>query len=161
MPRAARGPRRIDSTGIWYAVKVVRGKRYTISLKTKIRSEALRKWPAAQADLETSEQDPEDPSDLKQSEIYQEINNTVGEETADAVHGWMNEHYDEEAVGAYLQLIQDGDQEAIGVFQAAQHAMADPNLAPDGSLEEYTEFERKPLQSWSLVTETQESKSLS
>ena len=52
MPRAARGPRRIDSTGIWYAVKVVRGKRHTISLKTKIRSEALRKWPAAQARLE-------------------------------------------------------------------------------------------------------------
>ena len=52
MPRAARGPRRIDSTGIWYAVKVVKGKRHTISLQTKIRSEALRKWPAAQARLE-------------------------------------------------------------------------------------------------------------
>ena len=52
MPRAAKGPRRIDQTGTWYAVKVIRGVRKTISLQTKIKSEALRRWPAAQARLE-------------------------------------------------------------------------------------------------------------
>ena len=52
MPRAATGPRRIDSSGTWYAVKVINGKRHTISLGTKIKAEAHRKWPAAQAQLE-------------------------------------------------------------------------------------------------------------
>ncbi len=52
MPRAASGPRRIDSSGTWYAVKVIKGKRHTISLGTKIKSEAYKKWPAAQAQLE-------------------------------------------------------------------------------------------------------------
>lgn len=52
MPRAASGPRRIDSSGTWFAVKVISGKRHTISLKTKIKSEAHRLWPAAQAQLE-------------------------------------------------------------------------------------------------------------
>jgi integrase len=52
MPRPATGPRRIDSSGTWYAVKVINGKRHTISLGTKIKAEAHRKWPAAQAQLE-------------------------------------------------------------------------------------------------------------
>lgn len=52
MPKPAAGPRRIDSTGTWYAVKMIKGKRHFISLKTKNRTEAMRLWPAAQAELE-------------------------------------------------------------------------------------------------------------
>ena len=52
MPRSASGPRRIDQSGTWYAVKVINGKRHTISLGTKNKPEAMRKWPAAQAQLE-------------------------------------------------------------------------------------------------------------
>ena len=51
MPRQASGPRRIDSSGTYYAVRVVQGKRHTISLKTKIKSIAHTRWPAAQAEL--------------------------------------------------------------------------------------------------------------
>ncbi len=52
MPRQASGPRRIDQSGTWYACKMIDGKRQSISLKTKIKSEAHRLWPAAQAQLE-------------------------------------------------------------------------------------------------------------
>ena len=91
--------------------------------------------------VEDRAQDVEEPStDVTESEIYQEINNAVGQETADAVHSWMNSTFDEEEVGQYLQLIQDNDQEAIGIFQAAQRAMKNPELAPDSSIEEYTQF---------------------
>ena len=40
MPRQPAGPRRIDASGTWYAVKQINGKRQTISLKTKDRREA-------------------------------------------------------------------------------------------------------------------------
>ena len=85
--------------------------------------------------------DAEEPSaDVTESEIYREIHNAVGQEEADSVHSWMNDTFDEEEVGQYLQLMQDNDQEAIGIFQAAQRAMKNPELAPDTSIEEYTEF---------------------
>ena len=51
-PRPSSGPRRIDQSGTWYAVKVINGKRQLISLGTKLKSEAMRRWPAAQAELE-------------------------------------------------------------------------------------------------------------
>ena len=54
MPRPSSGPRQLDSTGIWYACKTVKGKRHAVSLGTKLRSEAMRRWPAAQAELEAS-----------------------------------------------------------------------------------------------------------
>ena len=92
--------------------------------------------------VESPAQDVEEPkSDVSESEIYREIHNAVGQEQADAVHGWMNEHFEEEEIGSYLQMMQEGDQEAIGVFQAAQRAMANPELAPDSSLEEYTQLD--------------------
>ncbi len=52
MPRPPSGPRRIDSSGTYYAVKTVKGKRHYISLQTKLKSEAMRRWPEAQAQLE-------------------------------------------------------------------------------------------------------------
>ena len=52
MPRPAAGPVRIDSTGTWYARKQINGKRHVISLRTKVKSEAHKRWPAAQAELE-------------------------------------------------------------------------------------------------------------
>lgn len=52
MPRPPSGPRRIDSSGTWYAVKTVKGKRRYVSLQTKLKSEAMRRWPTAQAELE-------------------------------------------------------------------------------------------------------------
>ncbi len=52
MPRPSSGPRRIDSSGYWYAVKQIRGKKHFISLKTKLYSEAMKVWPEAQAELE-------------------------------------------------------------------------------------------------------------
>jgi len=58
MPRPPQGPRRIDSSGTWYAVKSYKGKRHYISLGTKLKSEALRRWPSAQAQLEASVRPP-------------------------------------------------------------------------------------------------------
>ncbi len=52
MPRPPSGPRRIDSSGTYFAVKTVKGKRHYISLQTKLKSEAMRRWPEAQAQLE-------------------------------------------------------------------------------------------------------------
>ena len=52
MPRPPSGPRRIDSSGTYYAVKSIAGKKHYISLQTKVKSEAMRRWPAAQAELE-------------------------------------------------------------------------------------------------------------
>ena len=88
-----------------------------------------------------SEEEQEPQSDVSESEIYREIHNAVGTEEADSVHSWMNDNFDEEEIGSYLQLIKDGDQEAIGVFQAAQRAMKNPELAPDTSIEEYTQLD--------------------
>ena len=65
MPRPPAGPVRIDSTGTWYARKQINGKRHLISLKTKVKSEAHKRWPEAQAELERMAQpvpgDPEAP----------------------------------------------------------------------------------------------------
>ena len=52
MPRAATGPRTIDATGTFYAVKTFKGKRRYISLGTKSKPEAWKLWPAAMAKLE-------------------------------------------------------------------------------------------------------------
>ena len=100
MPRAATGPRRIDQSGTFYAVKVIGGKRHTISLGTKIKSEALRKWPQAQAQLEAlSEQhklqeggislitefDPATGASRQVSEWNTNITQTVEEEDPDVI----------------------------------------------------------------------------
>ena len=58
MPRSPSGPRRIDQSGTFYAVRTIRGKRHHISLKTKVKSEAMRLWPAAQAELEALAEPP-------------------------------------------------------------------------------------------------------
>ena len=47
MPRAAQGPRIIDSTGIYYAVRMFKGKKRFQSLQTRNKAEAMRRWPAA------------------------------------------------------------------------------------------------------------------
>ena len=54
MPRPAAGPRQLDSTGTWYAVKTVKGKRHSVSLGTKSKPEAMRRWPSVMAELEAS-----------------------------------------------------------------------------------------------------------
>lgn len=58
MPRPPSGPRRIDSSGTWYAVKTFKGKRRYLSLQTKLKSEAMRRWPEAQAALEEDTRPP-------------------------------------------------------------------------------------------------------
>lgn len=103
MPRAATGPRRIDSSGYWYAVKMIKGKRHHISLKTKIRSEALRRWPEAQAELERIA----DPTKYKWFEpiTYTELDPDTGKErvaTTRAINLFNEEEVDlevEEVVG--------------------------------------------------------------
>ena len=52
MPKQSSKPRRLDSTGTYYAVKVIKGKRYTLSLQTKNLAEATRRWGSAMAQLE-------------------------------------------------------------------------------------------------------------
>ncbi len=52
MARPVSGPRRIDNSGTWFAVKIIGGRKFMKSLGTKNKVEALRRWPAALEDLE-------------------------------------------------------------------------------------------------------------
>jgi integrase len=52
MARNPEGPRQLKQGGQWYACKLINGKRRCISLGTRVKAEAWKKWPAAQAELE-------------------------------------------------------------------------------------------------------------
>ena len=52
MGRPPQGPRPIDKSGTYYAIKMVRGRRLSKSLQTKSLAEARRRWPLAMAELE-------------------------------------------------------------------------------------------------------------
>lgn len=67
MPRAQKGPRQIDKTGTWYAIRMVSGRRGYRSLQTTSYSEAMRRWPAAMAELEEELR----PVKPKKGEVYQ------------------------------------------------------------------------------------------
>lgn len=83
---------------------------------------------------------PEEPvADVRQSDLYQEINAVQGQEEADKVHSWMNENFSEDEVADYLTAVNSNDQEAIAVFQSAQNMMKDVAFAPSEDLE-YTSF---------------------
>ena len=51
MPKAPSGPRRIDSSGTYYAVVTFNGKKHYKSLGTKYKAEAQRLWPEAYSAL--------------------------------------------------------------------------------------------------------------
>ena len=99
---------------------------------------ALQRLPQPSPEVPSEEQreevKAEETSDeeLIQSEIFQEINNTVGSEVADQVHNYMNENFSQEEIAEYMDMVDDNDQEAIGVFQAAQQVMQNEALAPSG-----------------------------
>ena len=98
---------------------------------------------------ESSSEAPEGPSevdeiDVRQSDLYLQINDAVGQEKADNVHSWMNENLSEDEVSDYLTQLTEGNQEAIQAFQAAQQAMDqgvgldsdDPTSIPDAEQEQ-------------------------
>ena len=98
---------------------------------------------------ESSSEAPEGPSevdeiDVRQSDLYLQINDAVGQEKADNVHSWMNENLSQDEVSDYLTQLTEGNQEAIQAFQAAQQAMDqgvgldsdDPTSIPDAEQEQ-------------------------
>lgn len=78
MPRPASGPVRIDSSGTWYARKQINGKRHVISLQTKVKSEAHKRWPVAQAELERMAKPLMAPGDPNAQHLY--LDPDTGEE---------------------------------------------------------------------------------
>lgn len=94
---------------------------------------------AAEATSDAPEAPQEPVEDVRQSDLYQEINAVQGQQEADRVHGWMNENFSQEEVSDYLSAMSSNDQEAIAVFQSAQNMMKDAAFAPSADLD-YSPF---------------------
>lgn len=92
----------------------------------KVDAEGTTDEPSGRASerSETPESPSEDDEiDLRQSDLFQQINEAHGPQKADEVHSWMNDNLSESELGDYMSQLQAGDAEALQAFQAAKSAI--------------------------------------